>query len=153
MRLNHAEKVACIVFASTLATWAQPTRVSMCSLQRTPERFVNSEVEVRALIFAGEYPRIKSNRCTFLYTMGNDYQILESRFPIKDDDQWELLRKLLDTRECASNMRVAKARIVGTIVRVPATGTIPANEMPFELIIQSVSEVEHVPVNCRAAKH
>lgn len=123
--------------------------MSLCSLQEKPERFLNSEVELEALIFAGvEYPRLTAGQCSFRYARGDDYQTLGDRFPVKHNAQWKLLKELLGTTSCASNVRVAKAKIKGTIIRVPATGTVPPNEMPLELVIQSVSEVERVPANC-----
>jgi hypothetical protein len=127
--------------------------VSLCSVQEHPERFLNFKVEVDGLVFAGvEYPRITAGNCSFRFANGDDYQTFGERFPVHHDEQWTLLKKILGATECASNVRVAKARIRGTVIRVPATGAIPENEMPFELVIQSVSEVEHVQTNCTPRK-
>jgi hypothetical protein len=123
--------------------------VSLCLLQDHPEKFLDSTVEVEGLVFAGvEYPRITSDKCSLRFAFGDDYQTLGERFSVRFDEQWTQMKKLLTTTECASNVRAAKARIRGTIIRVPATGNTLQNEMPFELVIQSVSRVEHVPINC-----
>ncbi len=128
---------------------AQTERTSVCALQENAEKFLNSSVEVKGLIFAGvEYPRINNESCSFRFARGDDYQTFGGRFPIRRNAQWKLLEKLLGTTECASNVRVVSARIQGTVTRVPATGTIPADEMPLELVIQSVSEVSPVPIKC-----
>jgi hypothetical protein len=128
---------------------AQAQRVSLCLLEKQPEKFVNSQVEVQGLIFAGvEFPRIRDGRCSFRFARGNDYQAFEHRFPITENEQWKSMKKILATAECASNVRVVKARIVGTVIRAPATGTIPDRKMPFELVIQSVFDVSRVPVYC-----
>jgi hypothetical protein len=142
-----------IIFAACSSLWAEQdtTRVSLCSLQENPERFLNSKVELEALIFEGvEYPRLTEGKCSFRFAGGDDYQTFGDRFPVKDDGQWKLMKKLLGTTRCASNVRVVKARIKGTVTRVPATGTIPESEMPVELVIQSVSEVSRVPIRCTA---
>ena|ERR1017187_4531689 len=124
-------------------------RTSVCFLQENAERFLNSKVEVEALIFAGvEYPRITEGRCSFRFARGDDYQTFGACFTAKHDGQWKMLEKLLSVSECASNVRVAKARLKGTVVRVPATGTRSPDDMPLELVIQSVSRAEHVPVKC-----
>ena len=128
---------------------AQTVDVPLCSLQDHPKKFLGSKVEVEALIFAGvEYPRITAGKCSFRFARGDNYQAFGERFPVNDDEQWKLMKELLSTTECASNVRVAKAKIEGTVIRVPVSGSRPQNEMPFELVIQSVSGVEHVPTNC-----
>jgi hypothetical protein len=138
-----------IIFSMHSPLWARTQRPSLCSLQGSPEKFLNLRVEVQVSIFAGvEYPRIADEQCSFRFAYGDDYQTFGDRFPIKDDDQWKLPKELLSKTECASNVRVAKATITGTLVRVPATGTIPQEEMPFELIIQSASDGLRVPVKC-----
>jgi hypothetical protein len=150
VKLNRFLVLSCTLIGLCNCSWAGTVHVSLCSLQEKPERFLNSEVElVEALIFAGgEYPRITAGQCSFRYAYGDDYQTLGDRFPVKHNGEWKLLKELLGTTGCASNVRVAKAKIKGTIIRVPATGTVPSNEMPLELVIQSVSEVERVPVDC-----
>jgi hypothetical protein len=138
-----------IIFSVHSILWARTQRPSLCSLQASPEKLLNLKVEVPASIFAGvEYPRITDEKCSFRFAYGNDYQTFGDRFPIKDDDQWKLLKEVLRTTDCASNVRVAEATITGTVARVPATGTIPQKEMPFELVIQSASHVLRVPVKC-----
>jgi hypothetical protein len=138
-----------IFFSMCSSLWARTQRASLCSLQDNPEKFLNLKVEVQASVFAGvEYPRITDEKCSFRFAYGDDYQIFGDRFPINNDHQWKLLKEVLRKTECASNVRVAKATITGTVVRVPATGTTPQKEMPFELVIQSVSDVSRVPVKC-----
>jgi hypothetical protein len=132
---------------STLCAGVKHTTV--CSIEENSKKFLNAKVEVNALILAGiEYPSLKEGRCSFPYERGDDYQTLGNRFPIEHDSQWSLMRELLGTTNCASNVRVVRARIKGTVIRAPARGTIPANEMPLELVIQSVSEVSRVPISC-----
>ena len=128
-------------------------RVSFCTMQKNPESFLHTKVEVRAIIFMGfEMGYIKDEKCLFHFAFGDDYQTFGDRFPVKHDAQWDLMKKLLGTTECASNVRVAKATIKGIVIRVPATGTIPPDEMPLELVIQSVSKVVHVPIRCTPSR-
>lgn len=149
MSHKHLFWVSLIILGMYSSSWARTQRTSLCSLQDSPEKFLNSKVEVEASVFAGvEYPRITDGECSFRFAYGDDYQTFGGRFPATRNDQWKLLKKLLSETECASNVRVAKAKIQGTVVRVPATGTVPPKEMPFELIIQSVSDVSRVPVKC-----
>ncbi len=129
----------------------QTVKTSLCALQANPDKFLNSEVQVEALVFAGiENPHLASpeGKCWFNYARGDDYQSFGKRFPVRRDSDWKLLDELLGKSDCASNIRVAKAKIRGTIIRAPATGTTPPEEMPFELVIQSVSEVARVPTKC-----
>jgi hypothetical protein len=125
--------------------------VSVCTLRDNAEKLLGAHVEVRALIFAGilEAAPIRDGGCSFEYARGDNYVAFGNRFPVKHDSQWDLMEKLLATSRCADNLRVVRARIRGTVIRKPATGTIPQNEMPPELVIQSVSEVSQVPVKCR----
>lgn len=130
-------------------SFAQTTSISLCALQQNPARFLNSKVEVEALVFAGiENPHLAHGKCSFPYALGDDYQVFGERFPVEHDEDWKLLKVLLGKSNCASNVRIAKARITGTIIRVPATGTIEPYRMPLELVVQSVSSVERVPVKC-----
>lgn len=138
-----------IVLGICHSVCAQTAHVSLCSLQKNPEKFLHSKVEVEALVHTGvEYPRLIAGKCLFRFARGDDYQTFGDRFPVRQNEQWKQLWKLLSKSECVSNVRVAKATLEGSIIRVPATGTIPENEMPLELVIQSVSNVEHVPTNC-----
>lgn len=130
----------------------QPVQpVSVCSLRDNAKKLLDTQIEVRALIFEGflEAAFIKDGKCLFPFDGGDNYVAFGDRFPVKHDSQWDLMEKLLATTRCANNVRVVRARIRGTVIRKPATGTIPQNEMPPELVIQSVSEVSQVPVKCR----
>jgi hypothetical protein len=104
------------------------------------------------IIEGGEYGVIRDGKCLFSIARGDDHQTFGNRFPVKHDSQWDLMEKLLATTRCANNVRVVRARIRGTVIRKPTTGTIPEDEMPPELVIQSVSEVSQVPVKCRPRK-
>ncbi len=149
MKFDRYVLLLFITFGTCNSSWAQAARVSLCSLQKNPGRFLNSKVEVEALVYAGvEYPRIAAGGCLFRFACGDDYQTFGDRFPVINNEQWRMLRKLLGVSECASNVRVARAKITGTVIRVPATGTRSPDEMPLELVIQSVSEVSHVPIKC-----
>jgi hypothetical protein len=88
-------------------------------------------------------------RCKFLFAFGDDYQTFGNRFPATKNAQWKRMRQILSKTECANNVRVVKATFQGTVIRTPATGTIPPDEMGLELVIQSVSDVQPVPVKCR----
>ncbi len=131
--------------------WAQQNtqRFSLCSIQENPRKFLHTQIKVRALIFAGvEYPRLKDGNCSFRFAYGDDYQAFGDRFSTSRNAQWTLMKDLLGRTTCASNFRVIKALIKGTVIRVPATGTIPQGEMPFEIVIQAVSDVSRVEVKC-----
>ena len=150
MRFIRLLSLLFVALAVSTDALAKTIRVSLCTLQSNAEKFLNSEVQVEALVFAGFENSHLTNtdaKC-FFNAMGDDYQVFGKRFPVKHDSAWKLLNELLGKTDCASNIRVAKAKITGTIIRVPATGTIPPQEMPLELVIQSVSEVARVPVNC-----
>lgn len=125
-------------------------RVSLCSIQENPEGFLHVRIDLQAQIFVGnEIGQIKEGKCSFRFAVGDDYQTFGHRFRVKHDAQWALMMKLLGAPlDCRMNARIIKARIRGTVIRVPATGTIPENEMPLEIVIQSVAEVEHVPIKC-----
>jgi hypothetical protein len=152
MTINRAALFLLMTLFICTILRAQTQGLSLCSLEQHPERFLNSQVEVQGLIFSGvEYPRIRDGQCSFRFARGDDYQTFGHRFPITENEQWKSMRKLLATTECASNVRVVKAKMVGTVIRVPATGTVPPREMPLELVIQSVSDVTRVPVNCTSS--
>ena len=151
MKLTHFLWPLFIALVLCNDALAQTAETPLCALQTNPEGFLNSTVQVEALVFAGiENPHLANpeGKCWFNYAMGSDYQSFGKRFPVKHDSEWKLLNELLGKSDCASNIRVAKAKIRGTIIRVPATGTIPPEKMPFELVIQSVSEVTRAPVKC-----
>jgi hypothetical protein len=151
MKLRQLMLLSVWVFGALRCVQAEEhvQRVSVCSIQESPEKFLNVRVEVRALIFFGiEFGHIGEGKCVFGYALGSDYQTFGDRFSAKQDAQWNLMIELLGKSNCASNVSVVRAKIKGTVVRVPATGTIPENEMPLELVIQSVSEVSPVPLRC-----
>jgi hypothetical protein len=155
MKFKHLMLLSVWIFGALRCVQAEKAvqRVSVCSLQENAEKFLNATIEVRALIFGGiEYPRIEEGKCSFRFAGGDDYQTFGDRFRVKHNAQWDLMKKLLGTTNCASNLRVVRAKIRGTVVRVPAAGTIPENEMPMELVIQSVSEVSIVPIRCTPAR-
>ena len=142
-----------LIQLSSLGVWAGTEKLSVCSLQEQGEKFLYAAVEIDATIFAGnEYPRIRDANCSFRFARGDDYQSFGKRFEAKQDRQWRLMKRILGIPQCASNIRVARARIVGTIIRAPATGTISADAMPLELVIQSVSGVSKVSIDCGSEK-
>ena len=120
--------------------------VSLCLLQDHPEGFLYSTVEVEGLVFAGvEYPRIISEKCSLRFAFGDDYQTFGERFPVRFDEQWTQMKKLLDTTECASNVRAAKARIRGTIIQVPATGNTLQMRCPLNWLFNQFRELSMRP--------
>jgi hypothetical protein len=129
--------------------------VSLCALHQDPQRFLNTDVEVSALILIGGHNgSLKEGECLFNFAFGDDYQTFGDRFTVKHDAQWNLMKKVLSKPVCSSiNNRVVKGRIKGTVVRTPATGTIPEDEMPAELVIREVAEIERVPLKCPNPEH
>ncbi len=151
MRVSKLLLVSVCILNALPRLRAEPPveHISVCTLQDNAERYQGEEIEVRALIFAGlEYSFVKEGNCSFSYVRGDNYQAFGNRFRVKHDAQWKRLMRLLGTTNCGLNVRVAEAKIVGTVIRTPATGTIPPEEMPLELVIQSVSEVSRVPTRC-----
>lgn len=126
--------------------------MSLCSIQKNPESFLHAHVEVRASIFAGagHSGQLLEGKCSFRDARGDDYQTFGHRFRVRHDAQWALMSKLLSTPQpnCSVNVRIIRAKIKGIVERVPATGTIPEDEMGLEIVILSVSEVVDVPLNC-----
>jgi hypothetical protein len=155
MSLRYALLLSAIILVSFHGVWAEQNiqRVSLCSIQRNPESFLHAHVEVRASIFAGaaHSGQLLDGKCSFRVAQGDDYQTFGHRFRVRHDAQWALMLKLLSTPpppNCSVNARIVRANIKGIVERVPATGTIPEHEMGLEIVILSVSEVVHVPVNC-----
>jgi hypothetical protein len=138
------------VFALTTGYARGAEQVTTCVLQGEAEKFLNAVVEVHATIIAngGHFTLIHDHQCKFLFAFGDDYQTFGSRFPVRRDAQWKSMRQILGKTECANNVRLVKAKFRGTVIRSPATGTIPPDEMRLELVIQSVSDVEPVPIKC-----
>jgi hypothetical protein len=124
--------------------------VSLCSIQKNPESFLHTRVEVDAVIFAGlEVDQLQEGKCLFRVAYGDDYQTFGNRFRVKHDSQWDLMRRLLKTpNKCRGNARLIKARMQGTVERVPPTGGTPESEMPLEFVITSVSQVQPAPIDC-----
>jgi hypothetical protein len=100
------------------------------------------------MFVGGEYPNIMWGQCSFRYANGDDYQTFGNSYPARTDRQWKLMKTLLSTPECGANVRLVKATVTGTVVMVPSSGKIAPNEMPLELVIQSVSDVSHVRIKC-----
>jgi hypothetical protein len=153
MSLRHALLLSAIILVSSHGVWAEQDirHVSVCSIQNNPESFLHAHVEVHASIFIGARSQLEDGKCSFLFAFGDDYQTLGHRFRVKHDAHWALMWKLLRTPpppNCSVNARIVRANIKGIVEREPATGTIPEDEMRLEVIILSVSEVVHVPLNC-----
>jgi hypothetical protein len=158
MSLRHALLLSAIILLiSSHGVWSEQNtqRVSLCSIQRNPESFLHAHVEVHPSILVGaaHFGQLLEGKCSFRVAFGNDYQTFGHRFRVKDDDQWALMWKLLRTpppHNCV-NKRIVRANIKGIVERVPATGSIPEDEMGLEIVILSVSEIVHVPTNCTAS--
>lgn len=153
MSLRYALLLSAIILVSSHGAWAEQNiqRVSLCSIQQNPESFLHAHVEVRATIFIGARSQLEDGKCLFLFAFGDDYQTLGHGFRVKHDAQWALMSKLLSTpppSNCSVNARIVRAKIKGIVEREPPTGTIPEDEMRLEIVILSVSEVLHVPLNC-----
>ncbi|SRR5229473_5010259 len=128
----------------------ESAQVTTCILQEKADTFLNTVVEVRATIIegSGHSAFIHDGQCKFLVALGADYQTFGKRFPAKQNAEWKRMQQVLSKSECANNVRVVKAKFRGTVIRIPATGIIPPDEMGIELVIQSVADVERVPVKC-----
>ena len=155
MSLRYALLLPAIILVSSHGVWAEQNtqRVSLCSIQRNPESFLHPHVEVRASIVSGygHFGQPLEGKCSFLVAFGDDYQTLGHRFRVRNDAQWALMSRLLSTpppRNSSVNTRIVRANIKGVVERVPATGTIPEDEMGLEIVILSVSDAVHVPTNC-----
>jgi hypothetical protein len=131
---------------------AGQTSVTTCELQENAANYLNAVVEVRSMIIvgSGHAAFIRGENCKFLFAFGDDYQTFGSQFPARKDVQWKKMRQTLSHTECANNIRAVRGRLQGTVIHVPATGTIPPDEMGLELVIQSISDVEPVPIKCKA---
>jgi len=129
--------------------WAKARQTSVCELQQIPESFVNTQVELRAIIIVGgEGAYIVDGKCKFIFASGDDYQTFGHQYRVKKDAQWIRMREILGRTECANNARAVRAKITGKVVRIPATGTIPPNEMGLELVIEAVADVSRVLIKC-----
>jgi len=142
---------AMMLCITTIALCADSRSVSVCTLQRNSQKLLGVEVEVSGILHVGDghFGSIEDVKCRFRFAWGDDSQTFAAHYPIEHDTQWDLMKEALSKPACAHlNTRLVKGKFRGTLVRVPSTGTIPPNEMPIELVIQSVSEVDRVPVQC-----
>ena len=126
------------------------THVSVCTVQINPKSLLGKKIEFSGPIVIGpEIGFIRDGDCRFRFVFGDDYQDFGKRYKPKMDAQWALMRKAFRTpNTCNVRSRFVKATIRGTVDRVPATGTIPKNEMPLQIVIQSVSNVERIDIKC-----
>jgi hypothetical protein len=129
----------------------QDSRVaSLCVLQRDPESFLHSKVEVDAVIFVGmEIGQLLDGKCSFRFAFGDDHQTFGDKFHVDHDATWDRMMSLLKTpNKCAGGARVVKAHVRGVVERVPKTVGVPENEMPFELVITGVLTVQSPRAGC-----
>jgi hypothetical protein len=144
-----------VIVLCTVSTHAsgKAHAATICSLASQPEKFLGIEVETSAVLVAGtEYSSIVDGNCSFRFARGDDYQTFGDLYPIEHDTQWDLMLDAVAKAPCEHlSKRLVKAKFRGHVIRVPATGTIPQDQMPLELVIQSVSEVERLPVQCPTA--
>jgi hypothetical protein len=151
MRLRFIAIFTTMLCMTATAASPDSRSVSVCTLQRDSQKLLGLEVEVSGILRVGDghHAFVHDGKCRFLFARGDDYQTFSDRYPIEKDSQWNLMKEAFSKPVCAHlNTRLVKGKFRGTVVRVPATGTRPPNEMPVELVIQSVSEVERVPVQC-----
>lgn len=138
-----------LVLAQSSLGSRQAAQVTICSLEDSGPTLLNSTVEFQTIIVLGsEYPLLREGDCTFRFAFGDDYQTYGDRFPAKRNAQWRLMRKIFRTPICAPTARAVKGKWRGTVTREPATGTIPPDEMPIEVVIQSVSGVQNAIKRC-----
>jgi hypothetical protein len=128
-------------------------KVSICDIEKNPNAFVHTNVEILIeLRLGGEHPLLRDGQCVLNFAFGDDYQTYGNRFSAKQNAQWRLMRSLLvnsnNKNNCPFFVRIIKASFRGVVEREPATGTIPPDEMPYEIIFRSVSQVEAVPIRC-----
>lgn len=128
-------------------------QVSVCVLEENAESLLHSKVELQVDVRLGsEHPLLYDGGCSFRFAFGDDYQTYGNRFSAKKNAEWRLMRSLLinsdNKNDCPFFVRAIKARFRGVVEREPATGTIPPDEMPFEIIFRSVFHVETIPIHC-----
>ena len=132
--------------------YSEPRTVTICALEQNWEHRLNQQLEIRGNIeVGGEHGLITDQGCRFLFAFGSDYQTFGNRYRATTDREWAVMWSVLHTRldpPCNFHVRVAKARMRGTLIRVPRTGTIPQDEMPPEFVIRRVYEVTEVPILC-----
>jgi hypothetical protein len=150
---RYALLLSFIILGASCAVCAEQSgkRVSLCSIQQTPQSYLHTIVEVRASIFIGGASQLEEGKCSFLFAFGDDYQMLGRRFRVKHDAQWAQMQKHLRTpppSNCSVNARIVRANIKGIVERIPATGTISEAEMGLHVVMLSVSGVQPVPTNC-----
>jgi hypothetical protein len=129
-------------------------KVSICDIQKNPESFLHTKVEILNTLRLNntEHNLLHEGSCVLNFAFGDDYQTFGDRYSAKKNAQWRLMRSLLinsnNKNDCPFFVRAIKARFRGVVERVPATGTIPPDEMPVEIIFRSVSHVEAIPIHC-----
>ncbi len=139
------------IFSLAIGYASGQTSVTTCELQENASNYLNARVDVRSMIIAGSghFAFIHGEHCQFRIATGDDYQQFGKQYPATKNAQWKRMEQALSITRCGSNVRAVKAMFQGTVIRVPATGTIPPDEMGVELVIQSVSDVQSVPIKCR----
>ncbi len=126
-------------------------RVSLCSIQQTPQSYLHTIVEVRASIFIGGASQLEEGKCSFLFAFGDDYQTLGRRFRVKHNRQWAQMQKLLRTppRATVPSMRELSEQLSrawwNAFLRL---ALFPRAEMGLHVVILSVSGVRPVPIKC-----
>lgn len=137
---------------------ANPRKLTICDLNSDWEHLLNKQLEIRGTIFiSGEIGVITDQHCSFRFAFGDDYQTFGSRFRVKRDSQWILMRRMLTTQPTCldgsivkGQLRIVTARMRGTLIRSPRTGTIRQDEMPPEFVIRRVYEVRQPSIACPA---
>ena len=83
------------------------TSVTTCELQENATNYLNALVEVRSMIVSdsGHFAFIHGERCKFPIALGDDYQTFGKQFPATKNAQWKRMRQILNSTECADNVR------------------------------------------------
>ncbi|MGB7984983.1 MAG: hypothetical protein WCF54_07480 [Terracidiphilus sp.] len=129
-------------------------KISLCLIQQNPESYLHFQIEVNALLVTGiEGDRLFEGTCQFRVAYGDNYQTFGNRFNVDRNANWDLFKKLMKApNDCSSSTKRIRAIFAGVVERVPATGTRSEDEMPLEIVLLAVSDVERVLMNCTITK-
>jgi hypothetical protein len=97
MRLSRVAIIlACIISLHIGSALGQKaSAVSLCLLQKNPETFFHSTVEVDAVIFVGmESGQLLDGKCSFRFAFWDDHQAFGDRFHVDHDVLWDRMMSL-----------------------------------------------------------
>jgi len=138
-----------LVSSPSVCALEHAQQVTICSLEKHGAQLLNSSVEFQTTVVLGwEHPLLREGDCVFGIAFGDDYQTFGDRSPANRNSQWRLMRRIFATPTCAPHVRAVKGTFRGTVIRTPPPRGISPDEMPLEVVIQSVSGVENAVKRC-----